>query len=719
MMNSSGGWLKGRWLLRLLLATAATAMLIGIVASGYYQLNRADEWDKIRIEEAHHIQLQKEALSNDLRHIAYTLAFLRDQVEAHLSSTSKETINFFKLDLLSFINTSDLYDQIRLIDPSGMEVARVNYNNGYPSIVPEERLQFKGDRFYFKQSIGLDKGEIYISPMDLNIEHGQVERPFKPAMRFAMPLFDGAGVRLGILVLNFRAQSMLDDYRRSFIRTQASSQLLNANGYWLYHPDSRYEWGEMLPERAGQSMAKLAPERWRRISGKQTGQFVDQGELINFTSVYPLQNMIRVRGLKIHAGGEYPLWKLISSFPVADLDARMQPLAVRTALLAILAFMVIAILLVMIIRARALEEFFAQEINIRTRAMDESPVGIVLCDARQDDLPMIYCNDAFVHLSGYPREEVLHRNCRFMQGGDSEQPAVARMREAIAAVEPCMVLLRNYRADGSMFWAEVSIAPVHDGNGQLTHFVGYHQDVSERELAAEKQSQLLMEVRLLSQSLMTAHDVDRQAMARSLHDDIGQLTTVLMQHAELAGIACRNGDAEKTCEAIDEIAVTVKMLMQSVRTSLHALREGAPGGLMLGEQLEQLCAGWRRPGLAIELVIDVSLDDIEPAAARHIYHIVQEALNNVVRHAGASHVCVSLRSAMMKEQGVALELRVEDNGCGFDTVDKRGFMGLVIMRERIEAMGGSWLLESQLHRGTTIGGTIPLLGGAPAGHGSA
>jgi len=704
MTGSSGGWLKGRWLLRLLLATATAAMLIGILASGYYQLNRTDEWDKIRIEEAHHIQLQKEALSDDLRHIAYTLAFLRDQVGAHLSSTSKETINFFKFDLFSFINTSDLYDQIRLIDPSGMEVARVDYNNGQPSIVPEERLQFKGDRYYFRQSTGLSKGEIYISPMDLNIEHGQVERPFKPAMRFAMPLFDDAGVRRGVLVLNFRAQSILTDYRDAFSQTAASSQLLNADGYWLSHPDSRYAWGQVLPGRAGQTMAKLAPERWRRVSGADSGQFVDHGELINFTSVYPLQDMTRIHGLNVAGGSTELIWKLVSSFPVAALDARMQPLAVRTALLAILAFIVIAMLLVSIIRARAQEGRFVQTLNIRTRAMDAAPGGIVLCDARQNDMPVIYCNHAFEQLSGYRREEVLHRNCRFMQAGDNEQPAVTTMREAIVAAKSCQVTLRNYRADGSMFWNEISIAPVHDSSGELTHYIGYHSDVSEREMAADRQRQLLMDVRKLSQSLMTIRDQERQAMARSLHDDIGQLTTALMQDAELAGIACCHGELDKISVAIDDIAVKVKMLMQSVRASLHDLREGAPDGLALGEQLEQLCAGWRRPGLIIDLTIDADTGDIEPAAARHIYHIVQEALNNVVRHARASRVSVRLAANVMPK---GLVLRVQDNGCGFAEMHTHGCMGVVGIRERIECMGGTWLFESHPGEGTMIGCIIP------------
>jgi len=700
-------YLPMRGMLGLLLAGVVSALLIAFMATTYYQLRWDDEWDKVRVEEAHHVQLQQEELSDDLRHIAYTLAFLRDQVGIHLSSASPVAVDFFKYDLFSFIKTSELYDQIHLIDPSGMEIARVDYKVGQAVITPDDRLQFKGDRYYFKQAVGLDKGEMYISPVDLNIEHGQVERPFKPVMRFAMPVFDAAGLRRGVLVLNYLIDGLLKNYRDTFRKTAASSQLLNADGYWLYHPDSRYEWGHVLPERSGQNMGKIAPESWRQISSEETGQFVDQGQLISFATVRPLAQMTRIRGLQLHPGDDKTKWKVVSSFPALALRSQMAGQANQIALLAVMFFAVVFMLLVVSFRAREKELRYRQSLHIRMRAMEASPAGIVLCDARQDDLPMIYCNDAFARLTGYPREDLLNRNCRLMQSGDREQPAVATMREAVAEAKSCMVTLRNYRADGSMFWNEVSITPVHDNNGQLKHFIGYHQDVTARVQSDKEQQQLLSDVKQLSQSLLTAHDMERQAMARSLHDDIGQLTTALMLHAELAGMACRAGDAVKAAAAIDELGEMVKLLMQAVRASLNALREGAPGGLALGEQLEQLCAGWRQPGFAIDLTIEADLAAIEPATARHIYHIVQEALNNVVRHARASRVSVSLTCSTIAQVRV-LTVEVQDDGCGFDATNTHGCMGVVGMCERIEAMGGSWLLKSQPGEGTVIGGTIPL-----------
>ena len=89
-------------------------------------------------------------------------------------------------DLSLFSRGSRLYDQIRIIDGSGMETVRVNLSkDGVPVIVPDEDLQNKGKRYYFRDSIGLNEAEVFISPFDLNIEHGEVEIPYKPMIRFA------------------------------------------------------------------------------------------------------------------------------------------------------------------------------------------------------------------------------------------------------------------------------------------------------------------------------------------------------------------------------------------------------------------------------------------------------------------------------------------------------------------------------------------------------
>ncbi|USZ67378.1 PAS domain-containing protein [Halorussus salilacus] len=121
--------------------------------------------------------------------------------------------------------------------------------------------------------------------------------------------------------------------------------------------------------------------------------------------------------------------------------------------------------------------------ELKERAMDEAPVGIVISDPDREGNPLIYVNEAFEDVTGYPREEVLGRNCRFLQGEETAPETVAEMAEAIDAAEPVSVEVLNYRADGEAFWNEVTIAPLRDDDGEVTNFVGFQDDVTARKEA--------------------------------------------------------------------------------------------------------------------------------------------------------------------------------------------------------------------------------------------
>ncbi|MFB6093137.1 MAG: PAS domain S-box protein [Haloquadratum sp.] len=124
--------------------------------------------------------------------------------------------------------------------------------------------------------------------------------------------------------------------------------------------------------------------------------------------------------------------------------------------------------------------------RLKNRAMDEAPVGITLADAREEDNPVIYANREFERITGYRRDEVVGRNCRFLQGEATRAEPVAAMRRAIDAEEPVTVELRNYREDGTEFWNRVTIAPIESGDGTVTHYVGFQEDVTDRKEDEEK-----------------------------------------------------------------------------------------------------------------------------------------------------------------------------------------------------------------------------------------
>lgn len=130
-----------------------------------------------------------------------------------------------------------------------------------------------------------------------------------------------------------------------------------------------------------------------------------------------------------------------------------------------------------------------QELLEKSRAIQNSPIGIVLADATKPDDPLCYVNDGFEELTGYEKEEILGRNCRFLQGEKTDPEKVNRIREAIANEEMVKIELRNYRKNGEMFWNQLIISPIRNREGDVTRFVGYQQDVTQRK-CSEQQLQI-------------------------------------------------------------------------------------------------------------------------------------------------------------------------------------------------------------------------------------
>jgi diguanylate cyclase (GGDEF)-like protein/PAS domain S-box-containing protein len=127
-----------------------------------------------------------------------------------------------------------------------------------------------------------------------------------------------------------------------------------------------------------------------------------------------------------------------------------------------------------------------QELRLLYGAVAASSNGIAISDSKLPNNPLIYVNRSFELMTGYSSEEVLGLNCRFLQGDDRDQPALLEIRAALREGRDCEVLLRNYRKDGTLFWNELRLSPVHDEQGRLVNFVGVQNDVTERKRAEEE-----------------------------------------------------------------------------------------------------------------------------------------------------------------------------------------------------------------------------------------
>lgn len=127
----------------------------------------------------------------------------------------------------------------------------------------------------------------------------------------------------------------------------------------------------------------------------------------------------------------------------------------------------------------------AYQLALKDRALASSAEGITISDLRLPDNPLIYVNRGFSEITGYSREESIGRNCRYLQGPDTDPEAVAEIRDAIAERRPCVVELLNYRHDGTPFWNRLSLTPLRDKSGEFTHYIGVQSDVTRQRKAEE------------------------------------------------------------------------------------------------------------------------------------------------------------------------------------------------------------------------------------------
>lgn len=127
--------------------------------------------------------------------------------------------------------------------------------------------------------------------------------------------------------------------------------------------------------------------------------------------------------------------------------------------------------------------------------------GICVAEREGKDKPLIYVNPAFERMTGYSLDDILYQDCRFLQAGDRDQPALMAIREALDTGGACREILRNFRKDGTPFWNELSLSTVYNPADQQTYFVGVQKDVTVQVKAQQRVAQLEAQVAQLTAEL--------------------------------------------------------------------------------------------------------------------------------------------------------------------------------------------------------------------------
>ncbi|MDK2957688.1 MAG: two-component system, sensor histidine kinase and response regulator [Desulfovibrionales bacterium] len=323
-------------------------LLLALSIAGLFFMYRMD------VSALNHSIMLKEKLHNDLSTEIINVKLEELFVDIKLMAGQSEVINFLEErdehdrrniehEFIDLCNISTMYDQVRILNIQGMEIIRVNYNDGHPAAVPMRQLQDKSNRYYYKESIKLGPEEIYVSPFDLNIENGEIETPLKPMIRVGMALYNSAGEKLGVIILNYLGKRILD---RIVQDAEAGEQymLLNMDGYWLLSPDKSQEWAFMYSAGKSISFAALHPEAWSTIKAEPTGQFSTSEGVYTFSTIEVAPD----DGTK--SAVDVRKWKSVCLMPQAAITAMIVP--IRATYLSIFGGMLLIILFGAFTRAR-------------------------------------------------------------------------------------------------------------------------------------------------------------------------------------------------------------------------------------------------------------------------------------------------------------------------------------------------------------------------------
>jgi len=356
--------------------------------------------------------------------------------------------------------------------------------------------------------------------------------------------------------------------------------------------------------------------------------------------------------------------------------------------------------------------------------------GVTVADCSVPDMPLIYVNKAFERLTGYPAEEVLGRNCRFLHSSDTDQSALHHVRSCLESGSSCNVVLRNFRKDGSLFYNELHLSPINDADGKVAYYIGIQRDVTERVHAEQALWKLNDDIINANRELNKANERLSELLYVAAHDIKSPLTSIMLSlellqekagKMPLASERRYIGDLRQLAAHIRDIVIDVLEARRVETGGARFKRESIDVALMARTVLRFYREQAQAKQIAIRLIAPAG--GLRALADRNsVLVVVDNLVSNAIKYSPAGRQ-VTVRLSV--EKG-AVRLAVEDHGPGIDVEDLGKLfgrfvkldaqptggehstgLGLYIVKNYVRMMKGKVWVESEKGKGSTFFVELP------------
>ncbi len=487
----------------------------------FYHFEMKSKKTLLQIQASHTINLQQSSIAKNFNLIVADLLFFANYSQMFaMFENSGPNKQHISNDFSLFSRGAKIYDQVRIINADGKEGVRVNFSaDKVPVVVEEESLQVKKDRYYFQDTFSLNKNEIFVSPLDLNIEHGEIEKPLKPMIRFGSPIFDKKGQKRGIVIFNYLAANLIKDIKKLKKSSSSQCMLLNSDSYWLVNQFApKLEWGFMYETGKNSTMKTMEPKIWQKIKADDSGQFSNGNGLYSFTTIYPLHESWKsstgtgkafAPSLTNKEAEEY-FWKLVLFLPDDLLITGPVKIRITYIVFNLLAFIFLAVAAVLFAQARLAEQKATKSLHqshteletrvkARTAELEKAKkfsetITNSMLDAiaiiNVDDFTIQQVNPAFLKAHELVEPEVLGKTCyevtHNLSSPCTEPDHFCPLLEALEEKETRIVEHIHFKADGRKIFEEVCATPIKNESGKIVQVIHLSRDITERKKLQEQ-----------------------------------------------------------------------------------------------------------------------------------------------------------------------------------------------------------------------------------------